>query len=79
MILTVLEQIQAYGHENVMCTHRATIEITKDKSLSKQGDCVIGMNASKACNDLSEKLKAQIQNGGRLNVILKVDNFQDSF
>lgn len=79
MILTVLEKIQAWGHENIKCTHHTTIELTKDKSLSKSGDCIIGVNATKACNGLSEKLKAQIQSGKRFHVILKVDDFQDSF
>jgi hypothetical protein len=79
VILTIIERIHAWGHENIMCTHRTTIEITKNKSLSKKGDCIIGVNASKACNDLSEKSKVQIQSGKKLNVILKVDDLQDSF
>ena len=55
MILTVIERIYAWGHENIMCTHRTTIEITRDKNMSKRGDCIIGVNASKACIDLSSR------------------------
>jgi hypothetical protein len=77
--LTVIERIYAWGHENMMCTHRTTIEITKDKNMSKRGDCIIGVNASKACRDLSNKLKNQIKDGKKIKVFLKVDEIQDSF
>ncbi|MFX0030311.1 MAG: DUF371 domain-containing protein [Candidatus Hermodarchaeota archaeon] len=77
--MTAIERIFTWGHENIMCTHRTTIEITKDKNMSKQGDCIIGVNASKACIDLSEKLKNQIQDAKKIKVILKVDDIQDCF
>ena len=79
MILKVVERIHAWGHENILCTHNSTIEITKDKSLTKKGDCIIGVNASKACNDLTLELKNQIKSGKKIKVILKVDDIQDYF
>ena len=79
MILIVVERIHAWGHENILCTHNSTIEITKDKSLTKKGDCIIGVNASKACNDLTLELKNQIKSGKKIKVILKVDDIQDYF
>ena len=79
MILTIIERIHAWGHENILCNHQTTIEITKHKSLTKKGDCIIGVNASKACSDLTTELKAQIKNGKRFKVILKVDDIQDHF
>lgn len=79
MILTIIERIHAWGHENILCTHNSTIEITKDKSLTKKGDCIIGVNASKACNDLTLELKNQIKNGRKFKVILNVDGLQDYF
>lgn len=79
MILTIIERIYARGHENMMCTHRTTIEITKDKNISKQGDCIIGVSASKACNDISKMLITQIKDGKKIKVILKVDDIQDCF
>ncbi|MFX1280640.1 MAG: DUF371 domain-containing protein [Promethearchaeota archaeon] len=77
--MKVIERIYAWGHEKMMCTHRTTIEITKDKNMSKQGDCIIGVSASKACVDLSKKLKIQIKDEKKIKVILKVDEIQDSF
>ena len=79
MILTIIERIQARGHENILSTHRTTIEITKDKNLTKRGDCIIGINASKACNDLTEELKILIKNGTKFKIILKADEMQDYF
>ena len=79
MILKEVERIHAFGHENVLCTHKSTIEITKHKSLSEKGDCIIGVNASKACSDLTSELKYNIKNGKKITVILKVGNKQDYF
>lgn len=73
------ETIFAYGHENVLGTHNTTIEITKNKNLTVKGDCIIGINASKSCNDLSPYLKKIIKSGKKFKIMLKVENFEDSF
>ncbi|KKM18232.1 hypothetical protein LCGC14_1667760 [marine sediment metagenome] len=73
------EKINAYGHENVLGTHNATIEITKNKNLTVKGDCIIGINASKSCNDLSPYLKKIIKSGKKFKIMLKVENLEDSF
>ena len=39
MIFTV------YCHENILCTHKNTLEFTKDSELSKNGDCILGVRA----------------------------------
>jgi hypothetical protein len=56
------DEIIFYGHPNVRCLHRKTIEVTTDSHLSLRGDCILGVKASKACRDLSEALKKRIQN-----------------
>ncbi|MCB9361995.1 DUF371 domain-containing protein [Candidatus Woesearchaeota archaeon] len=33
------------GHENLLGTHRNTFEFTKDKHLTKKGDCIVGVEA----------------------------------
>ncbi|MFX1554054.1 MAG: DUF371 domain-containing protein [Promethearchaeota archaeon] len=77
--MTVLDKIYAYGHENIFGTHSTTIEVTKDKNLTKKGNCIIGVNATKACFDLSPKLKKNIKNGNKIKITLKIDDLQDSF
>lgn len=71
------ETIITYGHENVLATHKTTIEITKDSELTKQGDCIIGVNSSKACADLSEEIKQKLKTNCKVEVVLKVDNLEE--
>ncbi len=33
------------GHRNVLSTHRKTVEFTKDSELTREGDCILGVNA----------------------------------
>jgi len=77
--VTIIEKIYAWGHTNILCTHRTTIEITKGKNLTKKGDCVLAVNASKACFDLTPDLKNLIKKGKMFKVKLKVDEVQDFF
>lgn len=51
------EKIIAKGHENIQGLHCTTIEITKEKTLTPRGDCIIGIMADKAVNDLSPSFK----------------------
>jgi uncharacterized protein len=77
--MTVLDIIYARGHENILCDHKTTLEITKDNHLSKKGNCILAIMASKACYDLNDKLKSQIWSGKIINVILETGSFKDSF
>ena len=56
------EEIKFDGHPNVLSSHPRTLEITKDASLTKRGDCIIGVNSTKSCYDLDERIKNKIQN-----------------
>lgn len=51
------EIISAFGHELVCSTHRTTFEVTKDRTLTTRGDCIIGVKANKGADDLSEDYK----------------------
>ena len=57
----VLEEVIFKGHPNVQSLHARTIEITKDKDLTLNGDCIIGINANKACKDLDVEIKKRIK------------------
>ncbi|MBU6997147.1 MAG: DUF371 domain-containing protein [Theionarchaea archaeon] len=48
--------ITAYGHPNVLATHRTTIEVTTEDWLTRKGDCIIGVRASHALSDLKDEL-----------------------
>jgi hypothetical protein len=59
--MEITEIIFAYGHENIQATHESTLEITKEKQLSKKGNCIIAVSANKAVTDLSAEFKEKLQ------------------
>jgi uncharacterized protein len=68
-----------HGHSNILGLHRNTIEVTKDKEITTRADCIIGVQASKACADLSGVLRDHIRVGGRLFFEIEVDGFSFAF
>jgi uncharacterized protein len=62
----ISEEIVFKGHPNVQSLHSRTIEITKDKDLTLNGDCIIGVNANKSCRDLSTEIKEKIKKNNSL-------------
>lgn len=77
--MKITEKIYAYGHENVLGIHNTTIEITKNTNLTAKGDCIIAINATKACSDLKPDLKKKIKNGSKFVITLRVDHLSDTF
>ena len=77
--MTILDSITAKGHPLIQCTHTTTIELTKDTYLTKNGTCILGIEASKACYDLNQPLKKKIIDGEKITVIIKAGDAIDSF
>ncbi len=77
--MMILEKISAYGHENILCTHKTTIELTKESSITKRGNCILGIKATKSCIDLNPILKKYIKNEKKIKVSIRVENLTDSF
>ena len=61
---TVTVVFSACGHENVLATHKTTVEVTKEKHLTKQGDCILAVDATKAADDLPEEFKQAAKKQG---------------
>jgi len=57
-----------YGHENITSKHKTTLEFTKDKDLSLQGDCIVGVKADFSLKELKKFIK------NKENVALKKIN-----
>lgn len=57
----IIEEIKFFGHKNVLSLHPRTLEITKDQDLTSNGDCIIGVKATKACFDIRTDLKQKIR------------------
>ncbi|MBU1246038.1 MAG: DUF371 domain-containing protein [Nanoarchaeota archaeon] len=64
----------AYGHENVLGTHKTTLEFTKDDFLSKQGDCILGIKLSDVPSALSGKVRIQLKVGDFVDEIEFIAN-----
>ena len=61
---TVITVIFARGHENIQGTHGTTFEITKEPALTKRGDCIIAVGATKGAADLPLDFKEAARNEG---------------
>lgn len=75
----LLDELIAYGHPNVLSNHRTTIEFTRESFLTTQGDCILGVKASKACKDLTPQLRSAIQQGQSIKVELTAGTYHDFF
>ena len=53
----VTESFYAFGHVKVRATHKATLELTKDMHLSRDGDCIMAIASEKSVADLSQEFK----------------------
>jgi hypothetical protein len=77
--MEISEVLFAYGHENVQAKNETTIEITKEKHLSKRGDCIIAVSANKALNDLSQKFKENLcKENSKFTMLIEADGICDS-
>jgi hypothetical protein len=73
------EVVCARGNPNVSATHNVTLEITKETTLSRKGDCVIAVSADKAIDDLSLGFKRFLQkNDTRLEILIEVDGVSET-
>ena len=50
-------KFHAYGHSNILATHKTTLEFTKDSELSLKGDCIVGVNADFDLNKIKKFIK----------------------
>jgi hypothetical protein len=67
------EVIHGFGHPNVQATHHSTVEFTRDRELSKNGDCILVVAADKGLTDLSAEFKVALQNSNaKLTIKIQV-------
>lgn len=51
--LRIVEVLSAQGHPNILARHPTTFEVTRDRGLTRRGDCVIGVSATRGPRDFS--------------------------
>jgi hypothetical protein len=70
----IREVIFGCGHKNIQATHKTTLEFTKDKHLSKKGDCIVTVAADKALTNLSAEFKEKLRKPhAKLTIIIEAD------
>lgn len=64
----------ARGHPKITAKHRTTFMITKDKTVSSRGDCIIAVRADRSAAELDSDLKRLVRSGGPLLLTLRYGN-----
>jgi len=62
-----------YGHENILSTHKRTIEFTKDAELTKNGDCIVGVKSDFSLSELKKFLELK-----KIKITVAVDDIKDT-
>jgi hypothetical protein len=60
--LRIVEGLFARGHPNILAEHSTTFEITKDAELTRRGECIIAVRATKGLMDFSAGFRRLCKN-----------------
>ena len=68
----------ARGHKNVQSTHKTTFEVTKEATLTNQGDCIIAVESTGAAADLPVEFKeAAKKQGARITITIEANKLKE--
>ena len=68
----------AFGHKNILSAHTTTLEFTKDKHVSLNGDCIVGVGADFSLADI-KKTFVKGKNSKLIEVTITADGISDAF
>jgi len=75
----ITEIIWAYGHKNILSTHKTTFETTKEADLTKHGDCIIAVRATKGAKDIHPKFKkTAMKENAQLTIIIEANDIKET-
>ena len=69
-------KFNAYGHPNVIATHKTTLEFTKDSELTLNGDCIVGVKADFKLDDLKEFIK-KTKNNKKITITISINKIKE--
>jgi len=76
--MKAVEVITARGHENVQSINKTTFEITKETHLTKRGDCIIAVGATKGAVDLNPRFRTVARSqGARITIKIEVNEEEE--
>ncbi|MDP7179882.1 MAG: DUF371 domain-containing protein [Candidatus Woesearchaeota archaeon] len=71
-------EFSAFGHSNILSNHKTTIEFTKDKELTLNGDCIVGVRADFELPLLKKFIENKIKNNDKsLKITIKMKNKEE--
>jgi hypothetical protein len=77
--MRIVEGLEAWGHPNVIGENRKTFEVTTEKTLTRRGDCIIAVNASKGAADLSDDFKKLARREDtKITVIVRIGDVEET-
>ena len=79
MTMKEIEVINAFGHRNIQSTHKTTLEITREENLTKRGDCIVAVKATKGAADLNPRFKDVARSDvARITIIIKAGEVSEA-
>jgi len=77
--MKITEIVWAYGHKNILSTHKTTFEVTKEATLTKCGDCIIAVKATKGAADMHPKFKETAKReNAQLTITIKANGMKET-
>ncbi|MEM2920946.1 MAG: DUF371 domain-containing protein [Candidatus Bathyarchaeia archaeon] len=75
--MRVIERFRAYGHPNITARNKTTFELTKERRLTKRGDCIVAVGAEKGASELGEAFKILAsKDESRITASLRVAGYE---
>lgn len=71
-------RFRAKGHPNVRSTHRSTIEVTKERSLTERGDCIIGVESELSAAELPAEMRELMKSDSMIVAVFCAGGICDS-
>lgn len=71
--------VEFRGHPMIRGSHPTTIEVTTERYLTEEGDCIIGVAASSGCLQLDDELKEALRKKGaqvKVRIVVEGRSFE---
>ncbi len=67
----MIYKFHAYGHPNILGTHKKTFEFTKGEDVTLKGNCIIGVNADFKLDELKRFIESS--KSGKIKITIKAE------
>ena len=62
-----------YGHGNISSSHKATLEFTKDREITRMGHCIVGVRADFEL----DRIKRLVKDKKKLKIVIRAGDIKD--